>query len=123
MNVQLKKGALEIAVLSLISKHDEYGYSLFRYINDKVVIAEGTLYPLLRRMVKEKLLSTYYRESREGPPRKYYSITEDGKLKLKTLIKDWKEFSSVMDYFIEWGEKNEQAQIYEDIKEKHQKNS
>ena len=77
MNVQLKKGALEIAVLSLISKHDEYGYSLFRYINDKVVIAEGTLYPLLRRMVKEKLLSTYYRESREGPPRKYYSITEN----------------------------------------------
>ncbi|AVO03436.1 PadR family transcriptional regulator (plasmid) [Staphylococcus simulans] len=103
MNSQFKKGVLEIIVLSLMSNKDEYGYSLFRYINNKINIAEGTLYPLLRKMVKENLLSVYYQESKEGPARKYYRLTYDGKKKLQSLIIEWSEFSDGVDYFIQRG--------------------
>lgn len=104
MNSQFKKGVLEIIVLSLVSNRDEYGYSLFRYINNKIKIAEGTLYPLLRRMVKENLLSIYYRESTEGPARKYYKLTSEGQEKLKILAEEWSDFSYNVDNFIKQGE-------------------
>ena len=68
MNVQFKKGALELIVL-LIIKKDQYGYSLVQNISRYMTIAEGTVYPLLRRLVKSGELSTYYQPSTEGPSR------------------------------------------------------
>lgn len=103
MNVQFKKGVLELCVLLLISKKDQYGYELAQNISSKIKVAEGTLYPLLRRLTKEEYLTTYLEESTEGPPRKYYSLTEKGKLYMDMLVADWQQFSFAVDEFIEEG--------------------
>lgn len=103
MNVQFKKGALELCVLLLISQQDQYGYELAQNISKKIQIAEGTLYPLLRRLTKEKWLTTYFAESKEGPSRKYYSITEEGERHLQSLVEEWEHFSIAVNQFIEEG--------------------
>ena len=72
MNIQFKKGVLELCVLSLLTKRDFYGYELVEYISKYINISEGTIYPLLRRFRTEGYVSTYLQESQEGPPRKYY---------------------------------------------------
>lgn len=103
MNVQFKKGVLELCVLLLISKKDQYGYELAQNISNKMVVAEGTLYPLLRRLTKEEYLSTYLAESREGPSRKYYSLTAKGKEYMGQLVEEWNQFSNAVDEFIKEG--------------------
>ncbi|WP_026801790.1 PadR family transcriptional regulator [Pontibacillus halophilus] len=100
MNVQMKKGALELCVLIVISNKDQYGYELAQNISNKIQVAEGTLYPLLRRLTKEGYLETYKAKSKEGPPRKYYSLSEDGEAYLAELMEDWAVFSDAVDYFI-----------------------
>ncbi|WP_353948292.1 PadR family transcriptional regulator [Sporolactobacillus sp. Y61] len=107
MNVQFKKGVLELCVLILIADKDQYGYELAQNISDKIEVAEGTLYPLLRRLTKEGYLSTYLSESTEGPPRKYYSITEKGESYMKALIREWKQFSKAVDQFIKGVQRDE----------------
>jgi PadR family transcriptional regulator PadR len=107
LNVQFKKGVLELCVLILIADKDQYGYELAQNISDKIEVAEGTLYPLLRRLTKEGYLSTYLSESTEGPPRKYYSITEKGESYMKTLIREWKQFSKAVDQFIKGVQRDE----------------
>lgn len=103
LNVQFKKGVLELCVLVLIDGKDQYGYELAQNISKKIEVAEGTLYPLLRRLTKEGYLSTYLGESTEGPPRKYYSITAEGEQYMNALIEEWKQFSKAVDQFIKEG--------------------
>lgn len=103
LNVQFKKGVLELCVLLLISKKDQYGYELAQNISDKIEVAEGTLYPLLRRLTKEEYLTTYLAESTEGPPRKYYSLTEKGRDYMNMLIEEWQQFSLAVNQFVEEG--------------------
>lgn len=103
MNVQLKKGALELCVLVLISNKDRYGYELAQKITEKIELAEGTLYPILRRLTKDKFLTCYLSDSSEGPPRKYYSITDSGRRQLEELIAQWVPFASAVNDFIEEG--------------------
>ncbi|MFD2445415.1 PadR family transcriptional regulator [Bacillus sp. CGMCC 1.16607] len=103
MNVQFKKGVLELCVLILISKKDQYGYELAQNISNKIEVAEGTLYPLLRRLTKEDFLTTYLAESTEGPPRKYYSLTGKGKEYMNILVDEWQQFSFAVNQFIEEG--------------------
>jgi Predicted transcriptional regulators len=100
LNVQFKKGVLELCVLILIADKDQYGYELAQNISDKIEVAEGTLYPLLRRLTKEGYLSTYLGESTEGPPRKYYAVTDNGRSYMEELIREWRQFSSAVDQFI-----------------------
>lgn len=106
MNVQFKKGVLELCVLILISKRDQYGYELAQNISAKIEVAEGTLYPLLRRLTKEDYLTTYLAESKEGPPRKYYSLTDKGRGYMNLLVDEWSQFSFAVNEFIEEGMKN-----------------
>ncbi|PLS15980.1 PadR family transcriptional regulator [Bacillus sp. M6-12] len=101
MNIQFKKGVLELLVLVLISRKDQYGYELAQNISGKIEVAEGTLYPLLRRLTKEDFLTAYLAESSEGPPRKYYSLTPKGKEHMRTLIIEWRLFSKAVNYFVE----------------------
>lgn len=101
MNVQFKKGVLELCVLALTSKKDRYGYELVEEISKRFEISEGTIYPLLRRLTKEGLFSTYLMESTEGPPRKYYKITEKGSMLKEELVLEWKSFSSGVSQIIE----------------------
>ena len=89
MSIQLKKGALELCVLSLLSKADMYGFELVGAISAHVKISEGTIYPLLKRIKDEGYVTTYLQESQEGPPRKYYQITSLGRTTSKTLQAEW----------------------------------
>lgn len=100
MITQFKKGALEMCVLSLIDKKDCYGYEIVEIISQGFEVSEGTIYPLLRRFVNEAYCITYLKESSGGPPRKYYSITEEGKKRVRRLIEQWKFFSEQVDYII-----------------------
>jgi len=61
MNAQFYKNVLELIVLLIISKEDEYGYSLVKKISNKIIISEGTVYPILRRLVKENYLASYHK--------------------------------------------------------------
>lgn len=92
MDTQFKKGVLDLCVLSLLGKKDYYGYELVQKISQMIAISEGTLYPILKRLKNEACLETYLRESKEGPSRKYYSLTRKGKMKSKELNSEWKEF-------------------------------
>ncbi|MBM7599563.1 PadR family transcriptional regulator PadR [Virgibacillus halotolerans] len=107
MNVQFKKGILEICVLVLLDKQDRYGYELVQKISDKIEISEGSMYPLLRRLTKEGYFTTYFQESTGGPARKYYKLTEQGRNYLHEQMQEWKEFSRAVNQLIEEGVSNE----------------
>lgn len=91
MNTQLKKGILELCVLAVLDKKDCYGYELVNDISKNIEISEGTIYPILRRLNQEGYFTTYLQESQEGPPRKYYKLTELGKSVKGDLVKEWEE--------------------------------
>lgn len=79
MNIQYKKGVVELCVLSLLKKRDCYGYEISDYLSRHIDISEGTVYPILRKLKADGLLTTYLQEESGGPPRKYYSLTELGR--------------------------------------------
>ncbi|GKX31860.1 transcriptional regulator [Vallitalea longa] len=101
MNIQFKKGVLELCVLSLLSRDDYYGYELVKKISNNVRISEGTIYPLLRRLTKENYFETYLKESTEGPPRKYYTLTKKGYEAKDQLNNEWYDFVSRVNSLIE----------------------
>lgn len=78
MNSQYKKGVLELCVLSLLKKRDCYGYEISEYLSRHIDIADGTVYPILRKLKADRLLTTYLQEESGGPPRKYYKLTSLG---------------------------------------------
>ena len=94
MNIQFKKGVLELCVLVVLCRRDYYGYNLVQAISQKIDISEGTIYPLLRRLTKEGLFTTYLKESEEGPPRKYYQVTAKGRDYTTELLAEWNQFVS-----------------------------
>ncbi len=100
MNPQFKKGALELCVLSKLLGTDCYGYELTEAISQKMVIATGTLYLVLKRLKDDNYVETYLVESGEGPARKYYHLTESGIAYQGKLKEEWKEFVEAVDYFI-----------------------
>ena len=78
MNSQYKKGVLELCVLALLKQHDRYGYEISELLSRRIDIADGTVYPILRKLKADGLLTTYLQEESGGPPRKYYKLTELG---------------------------------------------
>lgn len=107
MNIQFKKGVLELCVLALLDKQDRYGYELVQKISSQIAISEGSVYPLLRRLAKEGYFTTYLKESSEGPSRKYYKLTEDGRRYLYALIQEWKVFTKGVNHLIKEGVLND----------------
>ncbi|UOQ48901.1 PadR family transcriptional regulator [Gracilibacillus caseinilyticus] len=107
MNIQFKKGALELCVLVLLNKQDHYGYELVQRISDQIAISEGSVYPLLRRLKKEGYLTTYLQESTEGPSRKYYQLTEMGSIHMHSLIKEWHHFAAGVQSILKEGGQDE----------------
>jgi PadR family transcriptional regulator PadR len=107
MNIQFKKGVLELCVLSLLTKEDRYGYDLVNEISKNIEISEGTIYPLLRRLKNVNYVSTYLQESREGAPRKYYRLTDSGKKITRELKTDWLDFVNKVSNLLEGGGNNE----------------
>ncbi|HEY0267273.1 MAG TPA: PadR family transcriptional regulator [Rhizomicrobium sp.] len=96
LQIQLKKGVLEMCVLALLSRGDNYAYDIASRMAEAVGMGEGTIYPLMRRMQNEGLVSTYLQESDSGPPRKYYKLTKTGAMALKTQVSEWLAFETAV---------------------------
>lgn len=92
MKTQLKKGVLEMCVLALLARHDSYAYEIVSSLADGVEMSEGTIYPLMRRLQNDGLVSTYLVESDSGPPRKYYRLTDKGVETLQQMKQEWASF-------------------------------
>ena len=101
MNTQFKKGVLELCVLTLLKKKDAYGYDLAEKMAQTVEIAEGSLYPLLRKLKLDGLCETYLSERSAGPARKYYKLTEKGRQTQKALRDEWEDFSKSVSTLME----------------------
>ena len=97
MNPQLKKGVLELCVLHILLDDDSYGYDIIDQLSANTDISEGTIYPMLRRFQKEERVKTYLRESSSGPPRKYYSITEEGRKYYEESVREWRELIAAVE--------------------------
>jgi PadR family transcriptional regulator PadR len=89
---QMRKGVLEFCILSILSKGEAYPSEILEELKKgKLLIVEGTLYPLLTRLKNAELLSYRWEESKSGPPRKYYSLTKAGSTVLKELEQTWND--------------------------------
>lgn len=104
MDTQLKKGVLDLCILSLLTEEDYYGYKLTEKLAEYMSINEGTIYPILRKLKEEKFLDTYLQEESGGPPRKYYRITEQGEIRYKYLLNEWKSFNNKVKQILRSGE-------------------
>ena len=100
MNIQFKKGVLELIVLLSVHKKDMYGYELMAEVSKVSDINDGTIYPLLKRLTNEKYFKTYLVESNEGPSRKYYKLTVLGEERMNELLTSWQDFASSVNQFI-----------------------
>jgi PadR family transcriptional regulator PadR len=88
--IQMRKGLLEFCILHIIARGEVYASDMIEELTDsKMIVVEGTLYPLLNRLKNASLVSYKWVESESGPPRKYYSITEEGSRFLETLNETW----------------------------------
>jgi PadR family transcriptional regulator PadR len=89
---QMRKGILEYCILSVLSKNSCYASDIIKELKEaKVIVVEGTLYPLLTRQKNGGLLSYRWEESQQGPPRKYYELTNEGREYLADLDNSWEE--------------------------------
>src|SRR5437667_7880346 len=100
---QMRKGTLQYCVLALLADEERYGFDLVRALaeTDGMVTSEGTIYPLLSRLRRDGLVETTWRESSEGPPRRYYRATKAGRGALSQFRREWSRFSEAVDYFVE----------------------
>lgn len=103
IQVQLKKGVLEMCVLALLSKGDGYAYDIAARLAKGIDMGEGTIYPLMRRLQQVGLVETYLQESASGPPRKYYKLTQAGHDAFAAQRAEWKAFSNAVNSLLEDG--------------------
>ena len=98
---QMRKGILEFCILSILSRSDAYPSEIIEKLKEaKLIVVEGTLYPLLTRLKNDGLLSYRWEESNSGPPRKYYKLTPVGGTFLKNLQETWKELVKAVESII-----------------------
>lgn len=91
----MRRGVLEYSILLILASGDEYASSIIQKMKDvNIIVAEGTIYPLLIRLKKLGLLNYRWEESTQGPPRKYYMITDLGREQLAGLDNAWIELSA-----------------------------
>ena len=94
MDVQMKRGLLDVCVLAAIQNEDSYGYQIIKDIRPYVDVSESTLYPILRRLEEGRLLTVRSVEH-NGRLRKYYHITDAGKARIEDFKEDWREMESI----------------------------
>jgi len=105
---QMRKGILEMCILSIIAEHEIYPSDILKKLKEsKLIVKEGTLYPLLTRLKNAGLLSYIFKESEKGPPRKYFQITEDGEFFLTNLNESWNELVHAVNQSTKNGINNE----------------
>ena len=94
---QMRKGILEYCILSILAKNDAYVAEILASLkNAKLLVVEGTIYPLLTRLKNAELLTYRWEESTGGPPRKYYQLTGKGKAFLSELGNTWNELQTAV---------------------------
>jgi PadR family transcriptional regulator PadR len=100
---QLRKGALEMAALASLWPGRLYGLEIIRFLENRsrLVLAEGTIYPILNRLKAEGLLTSVWVEAEAGHPRKYYSLTDAGRLRLRQMAEAWVSFSGGLTELLE----------------------
>src|ERR1043165_1833479 len=96
---QLRKGLLELAILNALRGAPLYGYEIVRRLSslDHISIAEGTIYPILSRLLGEGYVESFLQESNEGPARKYYRLTQAGRDDLRRMNKHWQGLKDAVD--------------------------
>ena len=97
MDIQLKRGLLDICVLAAIKNQDSYGYQIIKDMKPFVDISESTLYPILRRLEASELLTVRSAEH-NGRLRKYYRITEKGLARIAEFREEWKQMVAIYDF-------------------------
>ncbi len=97
IQVQLKKGVLEMCVLALLARGDGYAYDIAARLAKGIDMGEGTIYPLMRRLQQDGLVDTYLQESASGPPRKYYRLTSAGHASFAAQKAEWAAFAKAVD--------------------------
>lgn len=100
IQVQLRKGTLDLCVLAVLSRNESYGYEIASTLVAAVGMGEGTIYPLMRRMQNDGLVATRIVESSNGPPRKYYRLTPLGQSVFEAYRRDWRSFTSAVDQLL-----------------------
>ena len=97
MDVQLKKGLLDVCVLAALYREESYGYKIVSDLGPRIGISESTLYPILRRLEQSACLTT--REAaHNGRLRKYYAITEQGRARVADFLNGWHEIQAIFEY-------------------------
>ena len=99
MDIQLKRGLLDVCVLAAIKTEDSYGYKIIKDIKPYLTVSESTLYPILRRLEAAEMLTVYSVEH-NGRLRKYYSITPKGRERLAAFSGEWQEIQAIHDFVI-----------------------
>lgn len=104
MNTEMLKGTIDLLILSILKEKENYGYEISRMIKLRTEgafeIQEATLYLSLKRLEKQKAVSSYWGKESHGGRRKYYSITEDGESLLAKFIQDWQHTAKIVNRFI-----------------------
>lgn len=97
INAQMRKGVLELCILSIIQRREAYASDILEALKThRMIVVEGTLYPLLTRLKNDGYLEYYWTESKSGPPRKYYRITVLGQKFLEELTRNWQELQTIV---------------------------
>lgn len=98
-STQLRKGILELAIMTVLARQAHYGYSLVRSLTraGELDLKEGTIYPILARMAKEGLVASEWVESNQGPPRKYYRLTAAGRTAWESLDREFRRLVHLVD--------------------------
>jgi PadR family transcriptional regulator, regulatory protein PadR len=96
---QLLRGVLDVCLLALISEEERYGYELIKQLEGRglEVVGEGSIYPLLSRLQRARLIEGFSVPSNGGPPRKYYRITPEGRRARDAWVAEWESFSHGVD--------------------------
>ncbi|MDQ0472724.1 PadR family transcriptional regulator [Labrys wisconsinensis] len=97
IDIQIKKGALELCVLALLSARESYAYEIASSLSERVGMGEGTIYPLMRRLQADGLVETRLEESSSGPPRKYYRLSALGRSAYAARKREWRDFVDAVD--------------------------
>jgi PadR family transcriptional regulator PadR len=101
MNSQYKKGVVELCILSLLNRGNSYGYDVSDFLSKHMDLSDGAVYPILRKLKDDGLVTTYLSEDSGGPPRKYYAITKLGKELYRNEKADWLAFAKNIGHILE----------------------
>ena len=111
MDIQLKRGLLDVCVLAAIKNEDSYGYKIIKDVKPYVELSESTLYTILKRLERANMLSVHTAEH-EGRLRKYYHITSAGLNRIEEFKNEWKEMLSIYKFITKEDIQNEQTRVF-----------